>query len=555
MIQTENINLPILQEGDKYSKDIQNQAFRDIDREIKGLNDRVKILDNVEGSIIETKEDVEALKINKADTITTNNKFEQTNQQINKINEQLDNNMQHIDSSLKKYVEGEEIRNTFFEDKTYDIDTFKLDGGKCVLMGNGKIKTTIKSNSTVEYLQPFQIVNKDTITIKDLTFETPCTPNGESVLLIKDSSDILIENITLITTGGYSIYFENCTDIVIKGCKLNKGSLWFKDCENVIIDGNTFKNTFYDSVKAQGNNFKIINNNFIGSQADAIDCYTNGQNVVIANNYIENCSVMSIQLKSVIRDNGGVGEGGSSDVDGYNNRVLVANNIIKNSPYGVNVKLDDLRINPVNNIDDMPKYIKIIGNLIENCNRGIYGKHVNLIEITNNTIITSSDRAVMFSESFYNCVVSNNLIENCKDAIYMVPKTTTSASNNKIENNKIKLMSNIGITYRGGKTTISNNSIENVAIGIQAMYSTKNIIKGNSIIGATTVGIDLTGNYNYSIFNSNIIVDSEIGLRINGSNAYSIYTDNVAHNNTSNFVNNSTNTNNSVITNNINIAI
>ena len=92
MIQTENINLPILQEGDKYSKDIQNQAFRDIDREIKGLNDRVKILDNVEGSIIETKEDVEALKINKADTITTNNKFEQTNQQINKINEQLEHN-------------------------------------------------------------------------------------------------------------------------------------------------------------------------------------------------------------------------------------------------------------------------------------------------------------------------------------------------------------------------------------------------------------------------------------------------------------------------------
>lgn len=105
MIQTENINLPILQEGDKYSKDIQNQAFRDIDREIKGLNDRVKILDNVEGSIIETKEDVEALKINKADTITTNNKFEQTNQQINKINEQLEhienNDIKRIDSELE----------------------------------------------------------------------------------------------------------------------------------------------------------------------------------------------------------------------------------------------------------------------------------------------------------------------------------------------------------------------------------------------------------------------------------------------------------------------
>ena len=99
MIQTENINLPILQEGDKYSKDIQNQAFRDIDREIKGLNDRVKILDNVEGSIIETKEDVESLKVNKADALTTNNKFEQLDNKIetkiSEVNEQLETIVQY----------------------------------------------------------------------------------------------------------------------------------------------------------------------------------------------------------------------------------------------------------------------------------------------------------------------------------------------------------------------------------------------------------------------------------------------------------------------------
>ena len=530
-------------QSDKNARKI-NEVIEQVNALIQVNNETV---DFIEEKANEVVEEIAEIKVNEVLGVIRT--------EIDDINSSLDNSKQYIDFSLKKYIEGEEIRNTFFEDKTYNIDFFKLDGGTCFLVGNGKIKTTIKSNSTVEYLQPFQMFNTEIVTIKDLTFETPNTTGGESILLFKDCENILIENITLITSGGYSLYFENCTDIFIKGCKLNKGSLWFKNCDNVLIDGNTFKNTFYDSIKAQGNNFKIINNSFIGSQADAIDCYTNGQNVVIANNYIENCSVMGIQLKAVIRDNGGVGEGGSSDTDGYNNRVLVSNNIIKNSPYGVSIKLDDLRINPVNSIEDMSKYIKIIGNLIENCDRGIYGKHVILIEVTNNTIITSNDKAIMFSESFYNCVVSNNLIENCKDGVYMVPKSTNLASKNKIENNKISLINNAGIIYRGGTTTISNNSIENVAIGIQAMYSTNNIIKGNSIIGATTVGIDLTGNYNYSILNSNMIVNSVIGLRINGVNAYSIFTDNIAYNNTTNFVNNSTNTNNSVITNNINIAI
>lgn len=62
MKQTPNINLPILEQGDKYLKETQNEAFSVIDREIAGLNMAISVLDNVDGSIIDTKNDIEILK-------------------------------------------------------------------------------------------------------------------------------------------------------------------------------------------------------------------------------------------------------------------------------------------------------------------------------------------------------------------------------------------------------------------------------------------------------------------------------------------------------------
>ena len=56
MKQTPNYNLPILEAGDKYLKDYQNDAFSVIDTELKAMNDKINTLDNVEGSILETSQ-------------------------------------------------------------------------------------------------------------------------------------------------------------------------------------------------------------------------------------------------------------------------------------------------------------------------------------------------------------------------------------------------------------------------------------------------------------------------------------------------------------------
>ena len=58
MKQTPNYNLTILEAGDKYLKDYQNDAFSVIDTELKAMNDKINTLDNVEGSILETNQEL-----------------------------------------------------------------------------------------------------------------------------------------------------------------------------------------------------------------------------------------------------------------------------------------------------------------------------------------------------------------------------------------------------------------------------------------------------------------------------------------------------------------
>ena len=91
MKQTPNINLPILEQGDKYLKETQNEAFSVIDREIAGLNSAISVLDNVEGSIINTKSDVETLK-------------NETNALKSSLNDMASNVIPNIQTSLENIV-------------------------------------------------------------------------------------------------------------------------------------------------------------------------------------------------------------------------------------------------------------------------------------------------------------------------------------------------------------------------------------------------------------------------------------------------------------------
>ena len=55
---TQNINLPIVEDNDLYSKEINNLAFEKIDEEIQSLADIVETLDSPENSIADVKKDI-----------------------------------------------------------------------------------------------------------------------------------------------------------------------------------------------------------------------------------------------------------------------------------------------------------------------------------------------------------------------------------------------------------------------------------------------------------------------------------------------------------------
>lgn len=74
MQQTPNYNFPILEAGDKYSKEYQNDAFRVIDTELKTVVNKVSRLDNVDSSI----DEINAAKNSLENTITSANSTKTT---------------------------------------------------------------------------------------------------------------------------------------------------------------------------------------------------------------------------------------------------------------------------------------------------------------------------------------------------------------------------------------------------------------------------------------------------------------------------------------------
>ena len=69
---TQNINLPIVEDNDLYSKEINNLAFEKIDEEIQGLADIVETLDSPENSIADVKSDIRDIK---SDLVDINEQF------------------------------------------------------------------------------------------------------------------------------------------------------------------------------------------------------------------------------------------------------------------------------------------------------------------------------------------------------------------------------------------------------------------------------------------------------------------------------------------------
>lgn len=286
MKQTPNINLPILEQGDRYLKETQNEAFSVIDREIAGINSAISVLDNVEGSIIDTKSDVETLK-NETNTLKAS------------LNDVASNVIPNIQTSLETKTQGiinvAELGAKMDGSDETDIliqahDLLPLSGGK-IIIPSGKLLISEKVEFT-------KTVILEGVCVNQIDY------NSSSTILTKNNGELVFKGNC---SGVSRIFVSGVSENTGNGITMLCGRPWI---ENVTVTGqgnygisigddvtdNINVNSFYLAnirTKANKHGLFIGDKRSQGANANAgcivkIDASYNKQNGIVIKNAYDN---------------------------------------------------------------------------------------------------------------------------------------------------------------------------------------------------------------------------------------------------------------------------
>ena len=246
MKQTPNINLPILEQGDKYLKETQNEAFSVIDREIAGLNSAISSLDNAEGSIIDTKNDVETLKNE------TNMLKASLNDMASNVILNIQTSLGHITTLIKNSEEFKVAlslgkKHLTLLEGVYNVDN-EITLMDITIKGKNLENTIIKATTTLDNM----LLLKGNITLENITID--CNNISYSAFKTNELNDLTIKNV--IVQNALSNF--NGTYPINNACEI--------DGLNVYVDNLTVKNNkghgLSLSPSRTNSNYKIINSDF-----------------------------------------------------------------------------------------------------------------------------------------------------------------------------------------------------------------------------------------------------------------------------------------------------
>lgn len=332
---SENLNLPILQDGDKYSKEIQNEAFNTIDRECTSIKNTIKSaldisedVSNAIKTIGDISEELSDLKEKQNEDyyelLESNNYI---GNQIRDINSQLDNMENNIYVTPEKFgakgdgvTDDYEALNNMFNsgynikfghNKTYitskicfHYNTYGgvIDGNNSTikLIDNSGILEQIKNSSQTVAISQLLFLGNDNITIKNLNFD--CNIDNNYFIFNGEKyygyhADIKVDGIPSKYITIDCIYTQGNNDIKIYNCK-------FKDFGNGIslgggvhdtnqlsynfyVENCTFEHGFRDQIYCfQVRNVNIKNCTFTNNQRKAIQFYQN-----VGDCYVDNCNI------------------------------------------------------------------------------------------------------------------------------------------------------------------------------------------------------------------------------------------------------------------------
>jgi len=400
--------------------------------------------------------------------------------------------------------------------------------------GNGEIRANLVNPNTAEYTddKTINIINSDYIKFFNLRISgIEGETDAESLINLYQCKHFKMIECTVDTYGGYTITPTECENLTFSLNTFNKASIWSSGSTYITIENNHFTDTLYDSIKLTSvipsngdastkfsDYVTIIGNVLNGGGADAIDCFTRGQNIVISNNIIKNTVFSGIQLKTVLRD---PGDGASSDLNGYNRKCIVSNNVFENvGSYGIIIKMDDIKATPTNEIENMPAWFVVSGNIIDTTTRGVYLKSVVGVKVSSNIIRNCSDKAIMISTTANNTTIVDNTIfgSATSDGIYAAGESALLLSSVIISNNHITGC-DFGILATLYSGVVNANTAIACVTGIFMSSSVDTVISSNTARECTNLGfrfIRFTG----CVIMGNIASNNENGMKFKASVDY-----------------------------------
>lgn len=207
---TQNINLPIVEDNDLYSKEINNLAFEKIDEEIQGLADIVETLDSPENSIADVKSD------------------------IRDINEQLDNIviLKNTDTGVQNIIQEKINRvgcvNITGVQGEHEINNSILLKSNTIL--NVANNVTIKNSVN----NPRNVIKKDAsldrienVTINGGIYDynlRSAGGNDNHAIFIHKGNNISLADMTILNARKYAFLLADINGATIRDIKMNTSS-------------------------------------------------------------------------------------------------------------------------------------------------------------------------------------------------------------------------------------------------------------------------------------------------------------------------------------------
>lgn len=534
---TQNINLPIVEDNDLYSKEINNLAFEKIDEEIQGLADIVETLVSPENSITDVKKDIKDIKSDVAD-----------------INEQLGTMtylapmttditiLQNFIDLLPNNVNLKFPKNTYLID---DVLVFKNKSNVTIDLTDAIFQTNKHGYGILElYACENVVVNggtligannfyPNTINSDSLSNEKELTKSFWGSVRNSKSGTIAYNNGYLGSCGIGLLIHQGCNNITVNNLKAKyfnfsgisigfrgDGDYSFGDSSNTIYSENITINNcncsynFSSGINILAVNDCVIKNNICSynghPDAQLTDKYldpgygitctgTNhyAKNVIIENNTCNHNKRKGIDVHAgenikIINNKcrGNYAYGIASVTNNKTNEPLkdyvIKNNVIiecgnsshKNGNYGIIAQGDCVGV--------------IDGNIIKES--GVTGYNIYCIdgnkEINNNIIVKGGGINSIYAYCSQTSINNNNIESEYDTIIKIGLPTSGNCESLIINNNKFNLI--------GGKVLLYVN-------GVTRGICSNNICKNNNRIsfGNNTSRITFNNNYNFS-YDSNV---------------------------------------------------